>query len=79
MLKKIQNKINSLLNENIQQINVDDRLVTTGLLNSLKIVELVTWIEEEYGVHFSEIGFNIYDFETILTIIDLIKKHQRLS
>jgi acyl carrier protein len=74
-MEKLLNKIKSLLDvDDDTYLSVSDNLVTSGRLNSLKIVELAVWLEKTYGIDFSESGFNIYDFENVLTIMDLIKK-----
>lgn len=73
---QIKNKIESLLQADTSRkvITYTDPLVSSGLLNSLKIVELASWLESDYGVDFSVNGFNVYDFETIETIVSLINK-----
>lgn len=53
----------------------DASLVMSGLLNSLKIIELATWLENQYKIDFGKIGFSIYYFETIGSIEKLIAEH----
>jgi acyl carrier protein len=76
MKEDIQNEIKRLLNDN-RDIADTDSLVTSGLLSSLQIVEIASWLELKYGVDFGKHGFNIYHFETVLTIMDLIQHHKK--
>jgi acyl carrier protein len=71
MLEKIRKEVTLLLDEGDITLADDEALVTSGRLSSLKIVELATWLEKNYGVNFSAQSFNIYDFDTIKKITDL--------
>jgi acyl carrier protein len=71
MRDEIRNKIQQLLQDH-STFTDNDSLVTSGRLNSLKIVELASWIELQYGIDFGEKGFNIYDFDTVSSIVALI-------
>lgn len=55
----------------------NDPLVTSGILGSLRIVELATWMEQEFGLNFGKIGFNIYDFETISDMVRLVAMNRQ--
>ena len=74
MNEKIRAKINLLLDED-KTFTDTDPLVSSGLLSSLKIIELAAWIEINYGVDFSKRAFNVYDFENITTIVNLINEN----
>lgn len=72
--EKIRQMIHVVLGkgEDVIHIADDDRLVSTGLLNSLQIVNLANMLEKTYGVDFSTLGFNVYYFETIISIEELM-------
>jgi acyl carrier protein len=64
-----------LKNDHLEVKMTDDLpLVTSGLLNSLQIVELASWMEAHYGISFDGAGFNMYDFDTIKKMKLLVKK-----
>jgi acyl carrier protein len=72
MLEKIRKEVLSLLDEGDKSLTDDDALVSSGRLSSFKIVVLATWLEKNYGVDFSARSFNIYDFDTIKKIANLV-------
>ena len=53
-------------------IDVDDDLVETGLIDSLGIVRLITYICEEFGVQLSGDDVRMENFETVEAIEALI-------
>lgn len=68
----------SLLEMKGERIDVSDTdsLVTAGLLDSLDVMETVTFLEERFGVDFSGRPFNPDDFDRIETIILLVSRSQ---
>jgi acyl carrier protein len=77
MRHEIGNQIIFLLNDNSLRVSEYESLVSSGLLSSLQIVELAVWLEEKYHVRFSENGFNVYDFESVATISEMINRMQK--
>ena len=71
MIDRIRDEIKILLDDD-SLFTDNDPLVTSGRLNSLKIIELASWLEINYGIDFSNKVFNIYDFENVSTIVKLI-------
>lgn len=51
---------------------LDVNYLDAGLLSSLEVVELVTEIEDEFGIQFSEADFQNERFVTISGLSDLI-------
>lgn len=49
-------------------------LLTSGRLQSIDIITLATQLESTFGVDFSAIGFDQYQFETIESICQLLGK-----
>jgi acyl carrier protein len=76
MTQEIHNKVKSLLGDEGRILSDNESLVTSGRLSSYKIVELASWLEKRYGIDFSAESFNIYDFETIETIKQLVEKRK---
>jgi acyl carrier protein len=50
----------------------DDLHFTSGRLDSLDAVEIIMSIETDYGVNFSDIGFDLTRLDSISTIADLV-------
>jgi acyl carrier protein len=79
MHDEICEKIIFLLNCTELRLTATDSLVISGLLSSLQIVELASWLEGKYSIRFSDYGFNVYDFENISTIVEMINRMQQLA
>jgi acyl carrier protein len=71
--ERIKAEINHILNDN-RSISDTEQLVINGVLNSVKIVTLAGWLEQEFGLDFAENGFNVYDLNSINAIYDLIER-----
>lgn len=53
----------------------DTALVTSGLLDSLSIIQTVVFMEKEFGVDFSDIYFDQGNFNTINEMAAFVKRH----
>lgn len=67
--------ITGLLEMKGERTDVGDTeaLVTAGLLDSLDVMNTVTYLEEHFGVDFSARPFNPDDFDSIESISRLVK------
>ncbi|MDA9510947.1 acyl carrier protein [Bradyrhizobium sp. CCBAU 11386] len=52
----------------------DDLLFTSGRLDSLDAVELIMSIETDYGINFSDIGFDLTRLDSISAIAGLVEQ-----
>ena len=52
----------------------DDLLFTSGRLDSLDAVELIMSVEIDYGINFSDIGFDLTRLDSISAIADLLQQ-----
>ena len=52
----------------------DDLLFTSGRLDSLDAVELIMSIEVDYGINFSDIGFDLTRLDSISAIAGLVQQ-----
>jgi acyl carrier protein len=50
----------------------DDLLVTSGLLDSLAVLRMVVFLEEEFGLDLAERGFDQNDFDSLSNIMRLV-------
>ena len=71
--EKIINYINELLKENNfnRPIGLDDSLFLSGLLDSLNMTCLIVFLETEFNVDFSVVGFDVEEIDTINLISNL--------
>jgi acyl carrier protein len=51
-----------------------DALVTAGRLDSVEIIELVAFMEEAFGIDFARVDFDREDFESVSTMVALVKR-----
>lgn len=57
---------------NANELNADSPLLTSGLLDSLGIVKLLSFIEDEFDAEIDDADFDPENFETLSTITKLI-------
>ncbi|HXJ34251.1 MAG TPA: phosphopantetheine-binding protein [Candidatus Eisenbacteria bacterium] len=56
----------------VEGLGEDEGLVTSGLIDSLAILEIVTWLEERFGIDFATLGLDPGELRSIGSILDLI-------
>jgi acyl carrier protein len=61
----------------MDRIQDDDGLVKSGLIDSLAMLEIIAFLETEYGIDFSETGIDPVQLESIHAILNLIEKSAR--
>lgn len=59
-------------NKPVESVGVDERLVASGLVDSLAIMQIVVYLEEQYGIDFAASGFDPDRLATMGSIVDLI-------
>ena len=57
----------------------DDSLLGPGLLDSVAILRLVAWIEEEFGVHVPDEDVVPEHVETVRRLADLVRRRQEAA
>ncbi len=74
----IRNHIQGIMEKNMNPTDFgdDESLVLSGLLDSMAVLEIVVFIEDRFGIDFSDEGFDQNDFDTVNCISDLIKKYE---
>ena len=58
----------------IDAIPEDQKLVESGLIDSLALLQIVTYLEETYRIDFRERGVNPADLGSVGAILDLIER-----
>ncbi len=59
----------------IEAIDQNENLVQAGLIDSLALLEIVTFLETEFGVDFADTGVDPGRLTTIPSLLDLIEQH----
>ena len=58
----------------ITSIDEDDGLVESGWVDSLALLQIITYLEETYQIDFRKAGFVPSELRSIGTILDLIER-----
>lgn len=56
----------------VESLGDSDGLVTSGLIDSLAVIEIVTHLEKTYGIDFSSLGLDPERLASVGSIADLI-------
>jgi len=60
----------------VESLDDSDKLVASGLIDSLAILQIVVYLETTYGINFSANGFDPEQLGSIGNILDLIEKEK---
>jgi acyl carrier protein len=60
----------------IEDVREDVSLVDAGLIDSLAVLEIVSYLETTYGLDFAEAGIDPGDLTTIAGILELVERPQ---
>jgi acyl carrier protein len=58
----------------VETVQEHERLVATGLIDSMALLQIVLYLEQSYGIDFSELGVDPVQLGTIGNILDLIER-----
>jgi acyl carrier protein len=61
----------------VESLSDTDRLVASGLIDSLAILQIVTYLETTYGIDFSIRGVSPEELGSIGGILDLIEQDKK--
>ncbi len=61
-------------NRPVESVGLDERLVASGLVDSLAIMQIVVYLEENYGIDFAASGLDPERLATMGSIVDLIEQ-----
>ena len=61
-------------NKPVDSVGMEERLVASGLVDSLAIMQIVVYLEEQHGIDFAAAGFDPDRLATMGSIIDLIEQ-----
>jgi acyl carrier protein len=60
----------------LEAINDDEPLILSGLLDSLAVVHIAVFMEEQFGIDFSNIYFDQDDFDTIDRMVSFVETNR---
>ena len=60
----------------VESLSDSDELVASGLIDSLALLQIVTYLEEAYDIDFSDRGLDPEQLGSIGNILDLIEKER---
>ena len=77
VLSQIRNYVTQRLrmHGDLVPLNDEDLLFTSGRLDSLDAVEIIMFVEVDYGINFSAINFDLTLLDSIAAIADLVDRH----
>jgi acyl carrier protein len=75
----ISNFIHKLLRDHDydDEVTTSASLILSGLLDSLAVIHIVVFLEEQYDIDFSDVYFDQASFDTIDQILDFVKINRR--
>lgn len=56
----------------LESVGIDEPLVASGLVDSLAVMQIVVYLEEQYGIDFAARGFDPERLASMGSIVDLI-------
>ena len=60
----------------VGSLSDSDELVASGLIDSLALLQIVTYLEDAYGIDFSDRGLDPEQLGSIGNILDLIEQER---
>jgi acyl carrier protein len=64
---------NDVLHQKGRKIAPDAKLISSGLVDSLKLVDLALFVEENFGVQIDDTELNAKTFDTLAQLVALIE------
>lgn len=77
MIEKIGGYIaKQILNNPDRRIEADEKLISSGLVDSFSLVDLALFVENEFGVRIDDTELNAQTFDSLTELAEMIKKRQ---
>lgn len=65
-----------ILKQPRRTITPDERIISTGLVDSFSLVDMALYIEESFNVHIHDTELNVETFDTLSQLAALIQERQ---
>lgn len=66
----------TILKQPGRKIQLEDSLISSGLIDSFHLVDLSIFIEETFGVRIDDTELNVETFDTIEQLVQLVQSRQ---
>lgn len=63
-----------ILKQPKRQIDLNEPLISSGLIDSFSLVDLALYVEENLGVHIDDTELNAQTFDSLSQLVELIEK-----
>ncbi len=61
----------------IERLREDESIIASGLIDSLAILQIVSYLEERYGIDFSTLGVDAEQLGSIAGILAVVEQANR--
>jgi acyl carrier protein len=65
-----------ILKQPQRRINLNEPLISSGLIDSFSLVDLALFVEENLGVHIDDTELNAETFDSLVQLIALIEERR---
>jgi acyl carrier protein len=65
-----------ILKEPNRKLRADEALISSGLIDSMSLVDVAILVEDTYGVHIDDTELNAETFDTLTQLADLVQSRQ---
>jgi acyl carrier protein len=65
-----------ILKQPQRRINLNEPLISSGLIDSFSLVDLALFVEENLGVHIDDTELNAETFDSLMQLIALIEERR---
>lgn len=62
-----------------QDLNDDESLILSGLLDSLAVIHIVVFLEKTFNINFAEVYFDQTSFDSVNQILRFIEENQPVN
>lgn len=77
MIEKISSYITEqILNNSERKIEADEKLISSGIVDSFSLVDLALFVENEFGVRIDDTELNAQTFDSLTELAAIIKERQ---
>ena len=60
----------------LEQIDDDEPLIETGIVDSLGVLKILAFLDEKFGIDLSSEGITLENFKSVRTICNLVEKQR---
>ena len=65
-----------ILKQPRREIDADEALISSGLIDSFSLVDLALYVEDNYSVHIDDTELNADTFDTLDQLVSLIQERK---